>query len=158
MTENNTSHVYSTPLESCNANTPLTLSVTEDSGYHSNLSGYTSTNSSSILSHTKSLDDSLKPLNSIHESSSIIVSDRLCLAGRRYVDFVYYLGDWYHQGVILEEILKYLKDEDLHNCSLVSKLWRDIITSIPAEEKRLRVYNKRIELNKENRKTVSKNF
>lgn len=122
MAENNTSRLYSTPLDTCASFiSPSTLNLTEDSGYYS---GFINTS-----------------------------TNRSCLSGQTYVDFVEYLGDKYHQEMILKKILQNLSDEDLHSCSLVSKLWRDIIVCIPSIKKRLHDYVKKIERNKENRKT-----
>lgn len=167
MAKNDLSHVTSTPEEYCRfERSLLTSSLTEDSGYHSNFSGYVSSTNTSCLNHTKTPElhyDEISKISNVTKDPKrtllrqhfSIPSPRLNLTGQRYVDFFYYLGDWFHHTIIVKKILSHLSDEDLYNSAMVSKSWRHAITSIPLEEKRLRSYIKKIELTKENRNTVS---
>lgn len=182
MAEHNLSHVTSTPSEFSNIEqSSLSLNLTVDSGYLSNSLGCMSrTSSSSFLNGSKFSPDS-QHLDSINEQGnsfseekvkfknthrntkrvpnswqhSNAASPKLNLTGKTYVDFLHYLGDWYHHTIVVKKILSELSDHDLHNASNVSKTWRHIIYSMPSEERRLRSYVKEIETSKENRGLVS---
>lgn len=135
-----------------------------DSGYLSNSSGFNSSSHTTSLNQTRSR--SLTPENflcgePIRECdelfrrnripSSFHASCRQSLIDREYVDFFFHLGEKNCHSLILRKILTFLPDEDLYNAAGVSRTWKNIIMSIPAERRRLKQFIREIQITKENR-------
>ncbi|VVC43932.1 F-box domain [Cinara cedri] len=79
-------------------------------------------------------------------------SKRVGLEGRKYLDFMHYLGERYNFIVVVEKILSFLDGEDLTSMSQVSDTWRDVIKrSLPAKQKQAS-YRSWARSEKENRK------
>lgn len=130
MQEISYSKIISTPLDISQKDP----SEENDSGYHSNLSYI---NWSSNISKGNWSDHNL--------------------SGGEFVDFLYYFGERSDYSIIIKKILSYLNDEDLHNVTAVSRIWKNVVMSVSSERRRFRSYLKELETSKENR-NVSSNF
>ncbi len=154
-------HITSTPLE--------LSQQSNESGYHSNTScSFSSSYSSSGILHLTKLQtpdnfsstDPIAELRDKNEQEKVLTNKNqilfktrnLNLAGCEHVDFLYYLGSKCDYFLITKKILCHLDDEDLLSAAAVSKVWKNVITSVPAEKKRLRNYVREIKMMKENRK------
>lgn len=155
--------------------TPLELSARDflnnDSGYHSNSSGLNSSSNTTSFNQTRShslTPDNFFCIEPIRESDELFrrnreLSSYQCfldrsLIGRKYVDFFFHLGEKGDYSLIIKKILSFLPDEDLYHAAGVSRTWKNVITSVPAERRRLKQIIKEIKITKENRVVSTPQF
>lgn len=152
--------ITSTPLELSRGNSY----GNNDSGYHSNSSGFNFGSHTTSLNQTRSrflTPDNFLYVEPIRESDELFRRNRepssfqnSChhsLIGREHVDFFFLIGEKGCYSPILRKILTFLPDEDLYNAAGVSRTWKNIIMSVPAERRRLKQFMKEIQITKENR-------